>query len=145
MIKSKIFSIVVILIALIGINTTFAQVNDDVKKPKLTPEERAKMITDKMQKRLSLSESQYQSIYDIILVRITERRKEREQFQGERKAFRESQKEKNKAAKQQIKSILTDEQKAQLKEMKKQRKMEKGNKNKEGRKHKNKNKNRELR
>lgn len=144
MFKSKIFSIIVILIALIGLNTTFAQVNDDVKKPKKTPEEIAKMVTDRMQKRLNLTDAQYQSIYDIMLARITERRKEREQFQGEQKAFRETQREKNKAAREQIKSILTDEQKAQIKEMRKQKKMEKGKKNKEGRKHKNRNKNKEL-
>ncbi|RPI16184.1 MAG: hypothetical protein EHM58_12350 [Ignavibacteriae bacterium] len=133
MTKSKIFSIVAILIVFLSINILNAQ-SDDVKKTKKTPEERAKMVADRMQKKLELTDVQYQSIYDVLLTNFQQRAKDREQFQGEKKAFKKSQREKRKAAREQIKNILTDEQKAKMKELRKQNKMNK-KKNKDGNVH----------
>ena len=136
MLKSKIWAIVIVLIVFSGISSVYSQ-NDDVKKPKKTPEERAKMMTDRMNEKLQLSTDQYNTIYDLFLGNIQQNRADRQTYSGSKDELKKMIKERNKATRQKVKGLLTDEQKTKIKEMRKQRKMEKG-KNKEGKKHKNK-------
>lgn len=124
MLKSKIFSIAVILIIFIGTNALFAQ-QDNVTKPKKTPEERAKMMTDKLNDKVMLSTDQYNSIYDLLLNTVKQNMSDRQNYTGSKDDLKKMIKDRNKETRQKIKGLLTDDQKAKLKELRKERKMQK--------------------
>jgi hypothetical protein len=121
--KIKSLSFVILLALIITAGNLFAQSND---KPKKTPEERAKFRTDKMKENLNLSDEQYQSVYSMILSNIQERKNLREQYGTDKEGFKKAMKERRKTNKDQLKNILNDDQKAKLKEMRKQHHQNKG-------------------
>ena len=98
------------------VNTVYSQV--DGSKQKKTPEERAQIFSDKLSKKLSLTDEQHAKVYDIILshcqqadqIRATETDKETRK--SHIKNLRQS-------TDLQIQSVLTDEQKVKYEELKK--------------------------
>ena len=131
MFKLKLFSFVLLLAVLISTGNIFAQVND---KPKKTPEERAKFRADKMKENLNLTDEQYQSIYSMMLTNMLDRKSLREQYSTDKEGFKKAMKEKRKNNREQLKNILNDDQKAKMKQMRKQHRHEKGKFKIDGRK-----------
>lgn len=58
-----------LILGLFAVNS-YAQTNDKVKK---TPEQKAEKIAKKMQERLSLSDAQYKSVYELALSTVNQR------------------------------------------------------------------------
>lgn len=131
MFKLKLFSLVFLLAVLISAGNIFAQVND---KPKKTIEERAKFRADKMKDKLNLTDDQYQSVYNMMLTNMQDRKSLKEQYGTDKEGFKKAMKEKRKNNREQLKNILNDDQKAKMKQMRKQHRQEKGKFKMDGRK-----------
>ena len=58
-----------LILGLFAVNS-YAQTNDKVKK---TPEQKAEKIAKKMQEKLSLSDAQYKSVYELTLSTVNQR------------------------------------------------------------------------
>lgn len=88
-----------------------------------TPEERAKMLTDKMKEKLTLTDAQYQSVYDINLKyaqKSDELMKGSEDKQAKMQEFKSLQESKDK----ELKAVLTADQDKKYDEIKAQLKSE---------------------
>lgn len=70
MLKKINLSLVVLLILGLFAVNSYAQTNDKVQK---TPEQKAEKIAKKMQERLSLSDAQYKSVYELALSTVNQR------------------------------------------------------------------------
>lgn len=91
------------------------------QRVKKTPEERAQMMTDAMDKKLSLSEKQKSQIYKINLERTKEMEKSHKQAAAERKKAFEQQKKQFEASEEKINKVLNQEQKKTYAELKSRR------------------------
>lgn len=130
MFKLKIFSIVIVSVMFISAGVLFAQA-EGINKQKKTPEERAKMMTDKLNDIVQLSTDQYSTIYDLLLNNIQQNVSDRKTYTGSKEDLKFMIKERNKATRQKIRTLLTDDQIAKLKEYRKQHKPQ-GQINKQG-------------
>ena len=82
------------------------------------PETRAKKMTEKMKTELSLTDDQYNKMYDINLKYAGKMQDLRKQ-EGDRQAKMTEMKEINKSRKEEYKAVLSEEQMTKLKEMQK--------------------------
>jgi protein CpxP len=130
MIKKLILSIVLLLTFAVG--SSFAQDGKGDHK-KLSPSERATKVTDKMKTNLSLTDSEYKSVYDIFYNHFTEMSSMKDRSDRSTDEFKSERKQKREALKKELSGVLTSE---QLQKMEDNRK-----KHKEKRKGKGKNKN----
>ena len=120
MLKKLNLSLVVMLIfGLFAVNS-YAQ-NSDQTKTKKTPEQKAEKMAKKMQEKLSLSDEQYRSVYDLALSTINQRASlksngaDKETRKSEMKSLMEKQE-------AQLKTILSSDQWTKWEGLKKERK-----------------------
>jgi periplasmic protein CpxP/Spy len=109
--------ILTVSVCLVLSTISFAQ-KDSTNKQHRSPEQRAQQMTQGYTKRLSLTEDQKSKIYNIYLEHLKKMEAVKEQkVKGERGSMKAAMEEID----TQINSILTDEQRKQLEEIKKQR------------------------
>ncbi len=130
--NTKIKALALIVLALLTISSVSYSQNDS--KPNSgknkTPEEFAKKKTDRLNQELSLSQEQYNKIYDLMLTKAAERKANKEKFKNLEKTERKELKKQNRENfKKQMQSILTQEQFAKLEKMKANKKDKRKNKN----------------
>lgn len=135
MIKKLILSIVLLLTFAAG--SSFAQDGKgDFKN--LSPSERATKVADKMKTNLSLTDSQYKSVYDIYYNHFNEMSTMKEKVDRSTDEFKSERKQKREALKKSLSGVLTSE---QIQKMEDNRKKHKEKRKGKG-KRKNKNKDR---
>jgi len=128
-------------ITVIALFVFFASINilsqgNDVKQKK-TPEERAEIISAKMQKKLELSDVQKQSVHDALLATFKQGETDRELYKDDKEARRNAAKTRFEKLDTKFKEILSQEQykkfethKQKIKEKRKEKmKNKKKNKN----------------
>jgi hypothetical protein len=122
--KTKLITLLTVFAFILLIGNVFSQDNNqkednkqEVKTPKMTPEEQATKITDKLNKHLNLTSEQYTKIKKLYTDNITYKRElkdkdliSKSEVKAKQKEFREG-----------IKSTLTDEQKEKMKKMMKKK------------------------
>ena len=108
-----------ILIAFLSLSSEPYAQNTD-KKFNKTPEEIAKKRTDRINEIVSLTTTQYDQIYGLFVSHVTLAKEKRQQFGTDKKGFRDAMKESRKNLHQQVRSVLTEEQAAKLKQHKEQ-------------------------
>jgi hypothetical protein len=99
---------------------SFAQDKDS--KESKTPEDRAKITSDKMKTSLNLSDEQYTKVYNLNLQKM----KDAKEFRESESKLRESREKSFTEYKSTMKTILTDEQMKNMKKMHGDRKFKKG-------------------
>ncbi len=97
--------------------SSFAQ---QQKQPKQTPEERAKRMTDSMKTNLSLTDDQYNKVYDLNVNYITKMQALRQQ-QGSREDKMQQFKELRKSEDNDLGAVLTKDQMEKYKAMQKEK------------------------
>lgn len=115
--------ICVLAFLVISINS-FAQ-NKEIKTKK-TPEEKAKITSEKLKSSLNLSDDQSSRIYELNLQRI----KDHKEFKENKSKLSADRKKKSSEYKNSLKNILSDEQFKSLKKMKKEKNFKKIHRNK---------------
>lgn len=119
---------VMLIFGLFAINS-YAQTNDT--KTKKTPEQKAEKMAKKMQEKLSLSDAQYKSVYDLALSTINQRASlkangtDKESRRAEMKSLMEKQE-------SQLKGILSSDQWTKWEGLKAEMKEKHKNKHKDG-------------
>lgn len=98
---------------------------------KLTPDEKATKVSDRLEKELNLTAEQKSKIYAIAKARATEVDAVREKYKGDQKAAQPEIKAIREKYKAQMQEVLTPEQKAKLAENKKKKEEDIRQKNKE--------------
>ena len=121
----RISVICILLLFSAGIGNLYSQAKDK----KFTPEERAKKISDKMQTELSLSQDQYNKIYQSHLDFFTKVKTLKDNKTSDKDSMKSLFKGYRSDLKTQLKGTLTEDQIKKWKEMKKSRK-HKGDKGK---------------
>lgn len=100
----------ILLVALVISATAFAQQGHRGKHNTKSPEERAKIATNKMSKDLALNESQQQRLYDLNLKRASQNQELYNASKEERKQNREVMKSTQQEYESNLKSLLTEDQ-----------------------------------
>jgi hypothetical protein len=114
---TKLIAIIVLILALLTISLSgYAQ--DKEPKVKKSPEERAKISTEKMKTSLNLSDEQSSRIYDLKLQSI----KDQKEFKERKSKLNSDRRKKGSEYKNSMKSILTEEQYNNMKKMHKEKK-----------------------
>jgi len=127
--KMKFNATLVLILALLAVSvSSFAQNKES--KTKKSPEERAKISTERMKTSLNLSDEQSSKIYDLNLQRM----KDRKEFKEGKSKVDSDRKNKRNEYKNSLKSILTEEQYNSMKKMHKDKKDKKGKKDKKSKK-----------
>lgn len=121
--KTKVTLILVLVIISISF-TGFAQDKDS--KTKKSPEEIARIPTERMKTSLNLSDEQSSRIYDLNLQKI----KDRKEFKENKSKLDGERKRKASEYKNSMKGILTEEQFNKMKKMHKEKKFKKEKRNK---------------
>lgn len=117
--KLKLLGFVIILFGIILANSnSYAQKDDKVK---LTPEEKSSKIVDELKPVLSLTDQQYNDLYNLYLGRFKEIKSNRE---NGIKPDKETKKAKRKDFREKMQNILTEEQQVKFKEFWKDKKKE---------------------
>lgn len=93
---------------------------------KLTPEQIAEKQTKRMTNQLSLTESQKQPVYDIMLERVKQRAVDREACKGEKECASAAMRKRNMRADEKLKATLSPEQYEKLKSLRAAAKENKG-------------------
>jgi len=120
-----------LIFGLFAVNS-YAQ-NSDQTKTKKTPEQKAEKMAKKMQEKLSLSDAQYKSVYDLALNTINQRASlkangsDKESRRAEMKSLMEKQE-------SQLKSILSSDQWTKWESLKQEMKNKHKNKDGKGKK-----------
>ncbi len=128
----KLNTTLVLILAFLAVSvSSFAQ-NKESKTTK-SPEERAKITTERMKTSLNLSDEQSSKIYDLNLQRM----KDHKEFKESKSKVDSDRKNKRNEYKSSLKSILTEEQYNSMKQMHKDKKNKKDKKMKK--EHRNKN------
>lgn len=132
-IKLILFAVISAFLVVCAANLS-AQVDGTYKgKTPKTPEEKARIATDRMRMNLNLTDEQYSKIYNLYLDRF----KSKQEKKNDAKKNKEEKKSENREFIKNLKSILTEEQYNKLKENKKElmkKNKEKKNKEKSGEK-----------
>jgi hypothetical protein len=119
MLKIKFLFLFLISAALL-FNTVNAQ--DKEFKPKKTPEERAAKISDKLKTELSLTDDQYNSVYNIFLEVHKQIDSDRQTYANDKHAFKKAAKERRQKVKESLNSVLNQEQISKLENFRKEKK-----------------------
>jgi periplasmic protein CpxP/Spy len=117
--------IILLLSLTIAMFTSYAQeidLEDDIKK---TPAERSEAVTKKLTEKLSLTADQQPKVKAIILERATKADEVRNKYNGNKEAAKAELKPIFKDANLKLQSVLTPEQFAKLKEVRKENKAKK--------------------
>jgi len=123
---TKLYMTLIYVLAFLALSvSSFAQDKDS--KVSKTPEEKAKIRTERLKTSLNLTDDQYSRIYNLNLQRI----KESQEFRENNAKMREERGKKNEEYRSSFKSILTDEQKTAMKNMHKEKKFKKGHRNRQ--------------
>lgn len=117
------------LVIVLALQTIFLCSYAQEKDMKKTPEERAKISTEKLKTSLSLSDEQTAKIYELNLRRI----KEHKEFRENKLKLNSEMKKKKTEYRESFKTILTDEQFKTFKEMHKEKKFKKRNRKNQNR------------
>lgn len=111
----------ILILALVAISvSSFAQDKDS--KTNKSPEERAKVSTERMKTSLNLTDEQYSKIYDLNLQMI----KDRKDFKESKSKLDGERKKKSSEYRNSMKNILTEEQFKNMKKVHKDKKFKKG-------------------
>lgn len=105
-------------------------------KQKKTPEEFAKMRSEKMSTTLSLDENQKSQIYQLFLDQHSQWQKDKETYKNDKESFKKLRKENRETMKSKMQSILTTEQYTKWQEHKKSKHEKHKGKKKLHKKHK---------
>ena len=120
---TKLFMVLVYLVAFLALSiSSFAQ----DKEMKKTPEEKAKLTSERLKTSLNLSEEQTSKIYELNLQRI----KDHKEFKENKQKQNSDMKQKRSEYKNSLKTILTDDQMKEMKKMHKEKKFKKERKQK---------------
>lgn len=122
-IKLKVTMVLILAIIAMSVSS-IAQDKDS--KTKKSPEEIARISTERMKTSLNLSDEQSSRIYDLNLQKI----KDRKEFKENKSKLDGERKRKNSEYKNSIKSILTEEQFKKMKKIHKEKKFKKEKRNK---------------
>lgn len=120
----------------ISSNLLFAQNENNNKekrqeKVKMTPEEKATKVSDRMKKNLSLSDDQYKQVYSLVFEKTSNYKLNKEKYKSMDKDARKELKKQNRLEfNQQIEKILNKEQYSKWQEMKSKHKDHRKNKDK---------------
>lgn len=122
---TKLYSALIYVLAFLVISISSLAQDKDSKTIR-TPEEKAKINSERLKTSLNLSDDQYTKIYDLNLQRI----KDSKEFREIKLKFKEDRDKKNTEYKNSLKSILTDDQIKSMKTMHKDKKIRKEHRNK---------------
>lgn len=86
-----------------------------------TPEQRAKMMTERLTKELNLTETQQKSVYDLNLKMAQQMEQNREKGRADREEMRQQMESRRKEQSAEMKKILNDEQFAKWEKLQSQR------------------------
>lgn len=120
---TKLHLVLVYILAFLAFSiSSFAQDKDNKK----TPEEKAKITSERLKTSLNLSDEQTAKIYDLNLQRI----KDHKEFKESKDKQNSNMKKKQSEYKNSLKTILTDEQMKKMKDIRKEKKSKKEHRHK---------------
>ena len=120
---TKLYPGLLVLLAILTISFNGYAQEKEMKK---TPEEKAKLTSERLKASLNLSEDQTAKVYELNLQKI----KDHKEFIESKEKLNSDMKKKNSEYKNSLSTILTEEQMKSMKEMHKERKFRKGHRNK---------------
>ncbi len=120
---TKLYPGLLVLLAILTISLNGYAQEKEMKK---TPEEKAKLTSERLKASLNLSEDQTAKVYELNLQKI----KDHKEFIESKEKLNSDMKKKNSEYKNSLSTILTEEQMKSMKEMHKERKFRKGHRNK---------------
>ena len=122
---TKLYSVLIYVLAFLVISLSSLAQDKDSRTIR-TPEEKAKLNSERLKTSLNLSDDQYTKIYDLNLQRI----KDGKEFREIKLKFKEDRDKRNTEYKNSLESILTDDQIKSMKKMHKDKKIRKEHRNK---------------